>query len=66
VFLVVKNSDGFYLDGVDTWVDVTRGWHYLSAVAFVDAQHCGAKVFLRFPSGREIVVLPEDFNLKDF
>jgi hypothetical protein len=66
VSLVVKNADGLYFNGEDTWADVARAWHFQSAAAFVDAQHFGGKVYLRLPSGREIEVLPEDFNLKDF
>ena len=63
---MVKNSEGLYLDGGNTWMCIERAWSYTSMVAFVDAENYKAKVYLHLPSGREIEVLPEDFNLKDF
>ena len=67
LYFLVKNNEGKYLRcflGNDnlSWAEREFAWHYVSNVAFADAQQVNGKVFLIFPSGREVEVFEKDFE----
>ena len=60
--LVVKNDKGEYLKEFNHFVGYDKARCYKTWVAFTDAKDNNGKVFLRFPSGKEIEVSEEEFE----